>query len=213
MSSQNPCLPFVRQASRLSGVGSSDGPSVATTCRIEPCALSPSRSATLAGAVLGRAGVTVRLLDFRASARVLQLLQDALGLFPVDALLDLLGRLVYQVLAFLEAQAGDCDSFCVRRASSVRASLDIGACMILARLPSGACIAPSRRLSRISREGRSASSVTASALITWPSSRPALITILRLARKYSLRIRAGAETSSAANSIAIGPTSSALSGS
>src|SRR2546429_10021995 len=107
MSSQNPCLPFARQASRLSGVGSSDGPSVATTCRIEPWALSPSRSATLAGAVPGRAGVIVRLLDFRASARVLQLLQDALGLFPVDALLDRLGGLGDQVLGFLETQAGD----------------------------------------------------------------------------------------------------------
>src|SRR5947209_9824420 len=107
MSSQNPCFPFARQASRLSGVASSGGPSVATMWRIEPWALSPSRSATLSGAVLGRAGVTVRLLDFRASARVLQLLQDALGLFPVDALLDRLGRLVDQVLGFLEAQAGD----------------------------------------------------------------------------------------------------------
>src|ERR1700704_5293335 len=107
MSSQKPCLPFVRQASRLSGVGSSDGPSVATTCRIEPCALSPSRSATLAGAVLGRAGVTVFLLDFRASARVLQLLEDGFGLFAVDALLDRLGGLVGQGLCFLLTQAGD----------------------------------------------------------------------------------------------------------
>src|SRR2546423_4478158 len=107
MSSQKPCLPFARQASRLSGVGSRDGPSVATTCRTEPCALSPSRSATLAGAVLGRAGATVFLLDFRASACVLQLLEDALGLFPVDALLDRLGPLVDQVLGFLETQAGN----------------------------------------------------------------------------------------------------------
>src|SRR2546421_12987597 len=107
MSSQKPCLPFARQASRLSGVGSRDGPSVATTCRTEPCALSPSRSASLAGAVLGRAGATVFLLDFRASACVLQLLEDALGLFPVDALLDWFGRLVDQVLGFLETQAGD----------------------------------------------------------------------------------------------------------
>src|SRR5438309_11681474 len=67
MSSQNPCFPFARQASRLSGVASSGGPSVATMWRIEPWALSPSRSATLAGAVLGRAGATFCLLDFRAS--------------------------------------------------------------------------------------------------------------------------------------------------
>src|SRR2546423_14657679 len=107
MSSQKPCVPFLRQARRRSDVGSSGGPSVATTCRIEPWALSPSRSATLAGAVLGRAGATFCLLDFRASARVLQFLEDALGLFPVDALLDRLGRLVDQGLGFLETQAGD----------------------------------------------------------------------------------------------------------
>src|SRR5438067_7740756 len=41
MSSQNPCFPFVRQASRLSGVASRGGPSVATVWRIEPWALSP----------------------------------------------------------------------------------------------------------------------------------------------------------------------------
>src|SRR5207253_6030219 len=98
MSSQKPCAPFFRQASRLSGVGSSGGPSVATTCRIEPCALSPSRSATLAGAVLDRVGFTACLLDFRASARVLQLLQDGFSLFAVEALLHRLGRLVDQVL-------------------------------------------------------------------------------------------------------------------
>jgi len=39
------------------------------------------------------------------------------------------------------------------------------------------------------------------------------MTIFRLARMYSFRMRAGAETSSTANSIATGPTSSALSGS
>src|SRR5437879_3165044 len=107
MSSQKPCAPFLRQASRPSEVGSSGGPSVATTCRIEPCALSPSRSARLAGAVLDRAGFTACLLDFRASARVLQFFQDALCLFAVDALLDRLGRLVNQVFGFLEAQPGD----------------------------------------------------------------------------------------------------------
>src|SRR5256714_14238696 len=106
MSSQNPCFPFVRQASRLSGVASRGGPSVATMWRIEPWALSPSRSATLAGAVFGRAGATFCLLDFRASARVLPLLEDALGLFPVAALLDRLGRPVGPVLGFLQTHAG-----------------------------------------------------------------------------------------------------------
>src|SRR5207302_11355445 len=48
-----------------------------------------------------------RLLDLGASARVLELLQDALGLFAVDALHDRLRRLVDQVLGFLEAQPRD----------------------------------------------------------------------------------------------------------
>src|SRR2546423_9268577 len=106
MSSQKPCVPFLRQARRRSDVGSSGGPSVATTCRSEPRALSPSRSATLAGAVLDRAGFTVCLLDFRASARVLQFFQDTFGLVAVDALLDRLGLLVHLVLGFLVAMAG-----------------------------------------------------------------------------------------------------------
>src|SRR5712691_525661 len=98
MSSQKPCFPALRQANRLSAVGSSCGPSVATRCRMEPCARSPWRSATLAGAVVDRAGFVVCLLDFRASAGILQFLQDAFSFLAVDALLDRLGRLVHQVL-------------------------------------------------------------------------------------------------------------------
>src|SRR5438552_14768759 len=107
MSSQKPCFPSLRQASRLTGVGSSWGPSVATRCRMEPCSRSPWRSATLAGAVLDRAGFEVCLLDFRASAGILQFLEDAFRFLPIDALLDRLRRLVDQVLGFLQPNAGD----------------------------------------------------------------------------------------------------------
>src|SRR5207248_8641045 len=105
MSSQKPCFPSLRQASRLLAVGSSCGPSVATRCRIEPCTRSPWRSATLAGAVLDRAGFVVCLLDFLASAGILQFLEDAFRFLPIDALLDRLRRLVDQVLGFLQPKA------------------------------------------------------------------------------------------------------------
>src|SRR5437764_15240068 len=107
MSSQQPCFPSLRQASRLTGVGSSWGPSVATRCRMEPCSRSPWRSATLAGAVLDRAGFVVCLLDFRASAGILQFLEDTFRFLPIDALLDRLRGLVDQVLGFLQPKPGD----------------------------------------------------------------------------------------------------------
>src|SRR5919197_3337878 len=50
---------------------------------------------------------TESLLDLGAGAGVLQLLQDALGLFAVDTLLDRLWRLVDQVLGFFQAKPRD----------------------------------------------------------------------------------------------------------
>src|SRR5712691_6758805 len=99
MSSQNPCLPSNRQAAMGVASGSTSGPWVAIRC-LATNSLSP-------WAGWGGDQSPSPLLDLGAGACVLQLLQDGFGLFAVDALLDRLGRLVDQVLGFLEAQAGD----------------------------------------------------------------------------------------------------------
>src|SRR5437762_6374398 len=104
MSSQKPSFPSFRQARRLLAVGSSCGPAVATRCRMEPCSRSRWRSATLAGAVLDGAGFVGCLLDFRPSAGILQVLEDAFRLLPIDALLDLLRGLVREVLGVRHRQ-------------------------------------------------------------------------------------------------------------
>src|SRR5262249_40160926 len=47
-----------------------------------------------------------RLLDFGCAAGLLDLLEQALGLLALDALLDRLGRLVNEGLRLLEAEPG-----------------------------------------------------------------------------------------------------------
>src|SRR5713226_1893619 len=96
MSSQNPCLPSSKQAEIDSASGSTSGPCVAIRCL-----------ATTSRFRWGGDQSPSPLLDLGAGACVLQLLQDGFGLFAVDARLDRLGRLVDEVLGFLEAQPGD----------------------------------------------------------------------------------------------------------
>src|SRR6202011_4142965 len=99
MSSQNPCLASTRQAAMDSAVASTNGPCAAIRC-LATSSVSPWEG-------WGGDQSPSPLLDLGAGACVLQLLQDGFGLFAVDTLLDRLGRLVGQVLGFLEAQAGD----------------------------------------------------------------------------------------------------------
>src|ERR1700737_3520099 len=99
MSSQNPCLFSARQAAMDSACASTSGPCVEIRC-LATTSRFPQRR-------WGGDQPPSPLLDFGAGACVLQLLEDRFGLFAVDALLDGLGRLVDQVLRFLETKARD----------------------------------------------------------------------------------------------------------